>query len=49
MAQKAVVTDKAAQILIPSYICVYLVVILTFQLHNLDKDCEKSADKGKHR
>ncbi len=49
MAQKAVMTDKAAQMLILSYIRVYLVDILTFQLHNLDEDCEKSANEGKHR
>ncbi len=49
MAQKAVVTDKAAQMLIPSYIWLDLVDILTFLLHNLDEDCEKNADEGKHR
>ncbi len=38
-------TDKVAQMLVPSFICVYLVYVLTVQLHNLDENGEKGARK----
>jgi hypothetical protein len=47
MAQKTVVTDKAAKNSIPSCIRDYLVDILTVQLHNLGEDREKSAEEKK--